>query len=119
MDNNYIFRQLVCGLSVEETAKLCFKSAREVKKWDAGKPIPPECKRLMRWYCNRELCHFEEWEGFRMHGNRMKLPTGATASPQQIMTGMALLEIQSELELKTTAKLLKYVKAIGKIKKEL
>ncbi|WP_345739839.1 regulator [Vibrio nigripulchritudo] len=49
----------------------------------------------------------------------MKLPTGATASPQQIMTGMALLEIQSELELKTTAKLLKYVKAIGKIKKEL
>jgi hypothetical protein len=60
MTKNYIFREFECGLSKEETAKLCFKSLRTITDWDKGKEIPPECKRLMRltsasrdfnWHC--------------------------------------------------------------------
>ena len=39
-NKNYIFRWFECGLTVEETAKLCFKSVMTVTKWDGGRPIP-------------------------------------------------------------------------------
>lgn len=45
VSNNYVFREFESGLSVEEVAKLRFKSVRMIK---LGKRIPPECKRLMR-----------------------------------------------------------------------
>ncbi len=32
MTTNYVFRELECGLSVEETADLCFKCVRTVKE---------------------------------------------------------------------------------------
>ena len=47
MSKNYIFRELECQMTKEEVAELCFKSVRTVTGWDEGKPIPPECKRLM------------------------------------------------------------------------
>lgn len=46
MTKNYFFRGFECGLSIEDTAELYFKSMRTVKEWDKGQSIPPECKRL-------------------------------------------------------------------------
>jgi len=116
MTKNYIFREFECGLSIEQTAELCFKSVRTVKEWDKGKELPKECKRLMRLYTNRKLSSGREWEGFRMCSNYLELPTGRCVSPQEILTGIALLEIQSELELRTLKKLLKYSRALAKLK---
>ncbi len=67
MTKNYIFRELECGLSIEDTAKLCFKSVRTVKEWDKGRDIPKECKRLMRLVSGRVVSTNVEWNGFKMH----------------------------------------------------
>ena len=61
MSKNYIFRELECQMTKEEVAELCFKTVRTVTGWDEGKPIPPECKRLMRMAKGRELSIYEEW----------------------------------------------------------
>lgn len=116
MTKNYIFRELKCGLSIKQTSELCFKSVRTVKEWDKGKEIPKECKRLMRWYSGREVSHHKDWDNFKMCNEYMVLPTGRSVTPQQILAGIALLEIQSELELKTTRKLLSYARAIARLK---
>ncbi|HDM8048115.1 TPA: phage protein [Vibrio fluvialis] len=116
MTKNYVFRKFECGLSKEETAKLCFKTVRTVTGWDCGKEIPPECKRLMRMAKGKQLSHLETWEDFKMVRGMLKLPTGQCITPQQLLTGIALLSIQSELELKTTAKLLKIARALAKVK---
>ncbi|MCZ4296264.1 regulator [Vibrio sinaloensis] len=116
MTKNYFFREFECGLSVEETAKLCFKSVRTVKQWDKGYDIPKECKRLMRNRSRLELSHDEEWQGFKMTRGRLELPTGQQVSPQQILAGIGLLEINSDLEIKTSTKLVKLARAISNIK---
>lgn len=116
MTKNYIFREFECGLTREQTAELCFKSVRTVTEWDKGKSIPPECKRLMRFYRNRELSPNSNWLGFKMCNDRLELPTGRKVSAQEILTGIALLEIESELELKTKSKLLRYVRCLNSIK---
>lgn len=117
MTKNYVFRELKCQLTIEETAKLCFKTVRTVKEWDRGQPIPDECKRLMRYATRKELHHTPDWEQFQMMNGKLKLPTGQLVSPQQILTGIALLEIQSDMELKTNRKLLKLARSIAKIMK--
>ncbi len=117
MTKNYVFREYECGLTIEETARLCFKSVITVKSWDKGKPIPPECKRLMRMSKGRELSHSEEWERFRMNKNRMELPTGENVTPQQILTGIALLELGAEPDLVIASRLMRYVRALTDIKK--
>lgn len=103
-------------MTKEEVAKLCFKTVRTVTGWDEGKPIPPECKRLMRMVKGRELSTCDEWEQFKMIHGTMELPTGQIVKPQQILAGIALLEIQSELELKTSTYLLKIARSIARIK---
>ncbi len=113
MTKNYIFREFECGLSVEQAAELCLKTVRTVKEWDKGKTIPPECKRLMRMVKGRELSPSESWRNFKMHHDRLELPTGQLVTAQQILTGIALIEIQSELEITTTTKLLKYAREIA------
>ena len=70
----------------------------------------------MRITAKRELHHDEKWEQFELRGGRMMLPTGQLVSPQQIITGIALLEIQSVEDRKTLHKLLKYSRAISKLK---
>lgn len=117
MSKNYVFREFECGLSIEETATLCFRSIRVVKSWDEGEPIPPECKRLMRMTRGRELGASEEWERFKMHKNKLELPTGQYVTPQEILTGIALLDIGAEPDLVIATKLIKYVRAIATIKK--
>ncbi|EKO3536383.1 phage protein [Vibrio fluvialis] len=116
MTKNYIFREFECGLTREQTAELCFKSVRTVTEWDKGKPIPPECKRLMRMYKSYPFGMNEKWEGFKMCKNHMMLPTGSSITPQQILTGIALLEIQSDTDKKVLSKILKYCRAINNIK---
>ncbi|MCG6412275.1 regulator [Vibrio fluvialis] len=98
MTKNYIFRKFECELSKEETAELCFKTVRTVTGWDAGKDIPPECKRLMRMAKSRLLSHQEEWEQFKMVRGKLELPTGQCISPQELITAVALLSIQSIVE---------------------
>ncbi|WP_367989856.1 regulator [Vibrio sp. NTOU-M3] len=115
MTKNYIFRELKCNLTREQAAKLCFKSVRTITEWDKGKPIPKECRRLMKMTKGRELSADDEWINFKMHYDRLELPTGQCVTAQQILTGIALLEIQSDLEIKTTAKVLKYARAISSI----
>ncbi|MGR5416073.1 regulator [Vibrio diabolicus] len=116
MSKNYVFREFVCGLSIEETAALCFKNVRVVKSWDEGELIPPECKRLMRMTRGRELAASEEWERFKMHKDKLELPTGQYVTPQEILTGIALLDIGAGPDLAIASKIMKYVGAIGKIK---
>jgi hypothetical protein len=116
MTKNYIFREFECGLSLEETAKLCFKSVKTIKEWDKGKPIPKECRRLMRFASGRELSASDNWEQFKMHYDRLEIPTGELITAQEILTGLALIKIQSELELKTSIKLLKFARSIARIK---
>ncbi|WP_099608814.1 phage protein [Vibrio coralliilyticus] len=116
MTKNYIFREFECGLSVEETAKLCFKTVRTVKEWDRGKEIPKECKRLMRKQSRLELSIGEDWEGFRMRNRMLELPTGQSVTPQEILTAIGLLEIQSDIELKTCTKILRLSRCIADIK---
>lgn len=116
MSKNYIFRKFECELSKEETANLCFKSVRTVTGWDKGKEIPPECKRLMRMAKGRELSHLGNWKQFRIVKGRLELPTGQLVTPQEILTGIALISIQSELELKTSTKLLGIARALNSLK---
>ncbi|EHK5108036.1 phage protein [Vibrio parahaemolyticus] len=112
MNKNYIFREFECGLSVEETAELCLKTARTVKEWDKGKTIPPECKRLMRMTKGKELSSSVQWNGFKMHHDRLEIPTGQLVAPQQILTGLALLEIGSLNDTQTAKYVLKYARAL-------
>ncbi|WP_076588730.1 phage protein [Vibrio ostreicida] len=117
MTKNYCFREFECGLSVEDTAKLCFKTVTTVKSWDKGAAIPKECKRLMRMYKRLELSYSKDWIGFSMNRSRMELPTGQLITPQQILAGIGLLEINSELEIKTSTQLLKLARFISAIKR--
>ena len=102
-------------MTKEEVAELCFKTVRTVTGWDEGKPIPPECKRLMRLSKGRELSASDEWQQFKMHYDKLELPSGQIVSPQQILAGIALLSIQSELEIKTSRYLIKIARAIARI----
>ncbi|MBY8199261.1 regulator [Vibrio fluvialis] len=115
MTKNYIFRKFECGLSKEETAKLCFKTVRVVTGWDNGKDIPPECRRLMRLVKSKELSHSENWNNFRMVKDKLEIPTGQQITPQELLTAVALLSIRSELEIKTSSKLLKIARSLIKI----
>lgn len=115
MTKNYIFRKLECQLTKEQTAELCFKSVRTITRWDEGQRIPPECRRLMRMAKGRELGVTSDWKLFKVHYDKLELPTGQLVSAQQIMLGIALLEIQSDIELKTSQKLLKHARTIAKL----
>lgn len=115
MTKNYIFRKFQCGLSKEETAQLCFKSVRTITSWDLGSEIPSVYKRLMRLSTKNRLSHLEEWEGFKMSNGKLELPTGRLLTPQEILTAVALLEIRSELEIKTCTELLRIARQISKL----
>ncbi len=117
MHKNQFFREITCGLDKKQTAKLCFKSVRQVTYWDSGKEIPPECKRLMKLDRKMILSTQEQWEGFKMENDKLELPSGQLVTPQQILTGIALLEIGAEPDLIITHKLMKYVRALVKIKR--
>ncbi|EQB8915688.1 regulator [Vibrio fluvialis] len=116
MTKNYIFREFECGLTKEQTAELCFKSVRTITEWDKGKPIPPECKRLMRISSNRDISPNELWQGFRMHYDRLELPTGRLVTAQEILTAIAILEINSPDDVRLSTRILKYARCINRIR---
>lgn len=116
MTKNFVFREIECGLSIEDTAKLCFKNASEIKEWDAGKKIPPECRRLMRWHKRKELYFGDDWHGFRMEGGRLIFPTGDRVAPQQLLAAIAILQIEAPSDAMTRSKLVKYARAMARIK---
>ncbi|WP_236688006.1 hypothetical protein [Photobacterium angustum] len=114
MTENYIFRKFRCGLSKKDTAELCFKSVSTVTKWDNGKAIPPECRRLMRMYKGLELSSIDKrWEGWRLANGVLCNEGGLTLVPEQILIGYALLEISSETERENKIKILKIAKLIS------
>ncbi|MFQ2112012.1 DUF3653 domain-containing protein [Aeromonas veronii] len=94
LTKNFIFRWFECGLSIEETANLCFVSVRQVTYWDKGKEIPPAYKRLMRMASGRELpTIWKEWEGWRMKNDCLVSPTGVTYDRRRLE---AIAIIQAE-----------------------
>lgn len=116
MTKNYIFREFECGLTREQTAELCFKSVRAVTDWDKGKPIPPECKRLMRISKGRQLSSHPNWCEFEIKHDKLRLPNGQLVTPQQVILGIALLEINSDLENRICTDVLKFARIIAKLK---
>ncbi|WP_264876288.1 regulator [Vibrio agarivorans] len=114
MTRNFIFREFKCRLSIEDTAKLCFKSVSTVKKWDKGNDIPKECKRLMRLHSNTVCSYAGEWEQFKIENGRLVLPTGQRLTPNQVLMGAALVEIGGEIELKTSSTVIKTARALQK-----
>ncbi|CAH6955588.1 hypothetical protein VCHA39O220_30425 [Vibrio chagasii] len=50
-----------------------------------------------------------------MHFNELELPLGQLVTAQEILSGIALLQIQSELKITTTSKLLKFASALAKL----
>lgn len=69
----------------------------------------------MKIHAHLKLSEFEEWEGFIVRGRRLELPTGDFVTPQQVITGIALLQIQSDLEIKSSRKLLKLARTIARL----
>lgn len=116
MTKNRVFREIICNLSVKETVKLCGINSSDITKWDEGEPIPSGYKRLMRFHRRMELSYLDEWEGFKIEGGRLILPTGARLTAAQVLTGSALIEIECCDDLRTQTKLLRIARAIAKLK---
>jgi len=70
----------------------------------------------MRNQSRLELSYTDAWNGFKMCNEKLELPTGQLVTPQQILTGIGLLEINSELEIKMSTKILKIARSISAIK---
>lgn len=49
-----------------------------------------------------------------LYSMQLALPTDKGISPQELLTGVALIEIKSELELRSTTKLLKIARKIAR-----
>lgn len=63
----------------------------------------------------RELSANKDWRRFKMHHDKLETSSGQRVTPQQILTGLALLEIQSELEISTSTYLVKVARALAKL----
>lgn len=50
-----------------------------------------------------------------MHKDRLELPTGQRVGAQEIIAGIALLSISSELEIKTSTRLLKLAEQLAQL----
>ncbi|WP_435249332.1 regulator [Vibrio sp. nBUS_14] len=96
MSKNYIFRELECQMTKEEVAELCFKTVRTVTGWKLGTS--------------------EGWKRFKIHYDKLELPTGQLVTAEQILLGIGLLEIQSELEIKVSTQLLRLARDIERVK---
>ena len=77
--------------------------------------IPPECKSLMRMIKGRELHKKTDLEGFQMRGDYLIRPDGQYVTAQRLLIAISVLEIGSEIELKTTSKVIKFARALSKI----
>lgn len=110
------FIEITCGLTLENAAKLCGKKSSEITEWCKKDAIPSGYKRLMRMNRKLELSHDEKWIGFKMESGKLVLPTGDRLSPEQILTGYALIEIGAPGEQKALSKLVKIAREIARIR---
>ncbi|WP_318455126.1 hypothetical protein [Photobacterium leiognathi] len=116
MTKNYFFRKFQCGLTKKDTAKLCFKSVRTVTRWDNGQTIPPECRRLMKMYKGVELVSLDSsWEGWKFKKGVLVNELGISISPQQLLTGYALIEIGERNDRKTQMTIIKIARKLQSI----
>ncbi|WP_318489344.1 hypothetical protein [Photobacterium leiognathi] len=113
MTKNYYFRKFQCGLSKKDTAKLCFKSVRTVTRWDSGQPIPPECRRLMKLYKGHEIVSLSDnWEGWKFNHGELVMEGGIRITPQQILTGYALIQLGANKEREHIKQILKIARIL-------
>lgn len=106
----------ICGLTVEKTAELCFKSVSTVTKWDRGRTIPPICKRLMKLYANRRLdAVSKEWRGWMFNKGELITPNGWSLTPNQIFMGNALIEIGTDNDRALRAEIMRVARLIKNI----
>ncbi|TOE91473.1 regulator, partial [Vibrio parahaemolyticus] len=56
----------------------------------------------------RELSSCEDWENFIMRHDRLELPTGQLVTAQQVLIGVALLELGASSDIKIAHQILKY-----------
>lgn len=83
---NYIFRWFECGLSIKQAADLCFKAESTIKGWDAGKPIPRECRLLMQLATAQRISPLiKGWDGWRFIDNKLVSPDGAHYTSNRIV----------------------------------
>lgn len=117
ISNNYIFRKFTCGLSKKETANLCFKTVKSVTLWGEEQEIPPVCRRLIKFYSCRDLEAInEDWRGWKMKHGELITPNGWSLTPDRIVTGNALLEINAEDNRRTKAAIMKSARMLKKIR---
>lgn len=64
----------------------------------------------------KELSYLPMWEGFRVSNGKLQVPNGKFIRPQEIITGIAFLEIGVDLENKIKCEVLKYARLISKLK---
>ncbi|SMY33878.1 Phage protein [Photobacterium malacitanum] len=115
--DNEIFRFYTCNLTVEMTAKLCFKTPKTVLQWDKGKTIPPICKRLMKMYACRDLSPLDDdWEGWKISKGKLITPDGWPLTPNRIIMGNALIEIGAADELRFQREVLRTARMLKKLK---
>lgn len=110
------FIEITCGLSIEKAAKLCGKKASEITEWCKKDTIPCGYKRLMRMNRKLELSEDKKWLGFKMESGKLVLPTGDRLSPEQILTGHALIEIGAPDDRKTLSRLVRIAREIARIR---
>ncbi|WP_413114105.1 DUF3653 domain-containing protein [Thaumasiovibrio sp. DFM-14] len=113
--DNFIFRHFKCGLSIEKTSELCFKSERTITEWDKGKTIPPECKRLMRLYSKLDLKDVHpEWEGWKFQNGLLVSPNGYELRAAHVETGAALIELGAPSDKPHMNHIMKVARSIAK-----
>jgi hypothetical protein len=115
--DNEIFRFYTCNLTVEMTAKLCFKTPKTVLQWDKGKTIPPICRRLMKMYACRDLSPLDDdWQGWSISRGKLITPDGWPLTPNRIIMGNALIEIAADNELRFQREVLRTARMLKKLK---
>ena len=70
---------------------------RTITSWDAGKPIPPECKKLMMIHKGLDLTPiWPTWKDWRIKGNVLIAPNGEDLSEERLMI-MAINQQEAKL----------------------
>lgn len=69
----------------------------------------------MRMNKGRELSSCEDWKNFVMRHDRLELPTGQLVTAQQVLVGVALLELGASNDIAIAHQILKYARVLKKI----
>lgn len=89
-----------------------FEKCEDGQAWDKGKAIPPEFKRLMRMNKGRELSICVDWENLVIRHVRLELPTVQLVTAQQVLIGVAILELGASNDIEIAHQILKYARML-------